>query len=54
MDDRPLAQGEVVRVAVAAVLVHRVLDALPGELVLELGRGDGDAVDEEGEVHCLG
>jgi len=40
--------------AVAAVLVHRVLDVLPGELVLQLGGGDGNAVDEECQINRLG
>ena len=43
--EQPLA-----RVAVALVLLDRILDRLLGEAVLQLERGDGQAVDEEAEI----
>ncbi len=48
--DRPLAQRHVPGVPVPPVLGDRVLDVLPGELVLQLGRGYWNAIDEEHEV----
>src|SRR5699024_2036414 len=38
------------RVPVAHVLVFGVVDVLPGQGVLQLGGGDGDAVDEQSQV----
>jgi hypothetical protein len=43
--DHGAGQRAVLGVAVGAILRHGVLDALPGERVLELGGGDRDAVD---------
>ena len=53
VDDRPAPEGDVPGVPVGAVLLLGVLHALPGERVLELRRGDGDAVDEERQVQRL-
>ena len=46
----PEAEDQLLRAAVPAVLLDRVLDRLLGEAVLELERGDRQAVDEEAEV----
>ena len=43
--EQPLA-----RIAVAPVLLHRVLDRLLRQVVLQLERGDGQAVDEQAQV----
>jgi hypothetical protein len=53
VDDHPAAEGDVLRVPPLAVLLLHVLHALPGERVLELSHGDGDAVDEERQVQGL-
>ena len=53
MYDRPAVEGDVLRVAVFAVLRLRLLHILAGERVLQLRRGDGEAVDEEREVQGL-
>ena len=45
-----LGEEGLARVAVAAVLLDRVLDGLLGEAVFELEGGGGQAVDEEAEV----
>ena len=47
------AKSQVRRVAVGAVLLDRVLDGLAGERVLQLGRRDRDAVDEQAQVERL-
>ena len=52
--ERPLGEDQVVRVAVGAVLRHRVLDGLVRQRVLQLRRGDRDAVDDEGQVERVG
>ena len=51
--ERAPPEGHVRRVAVGAVLRLGVFDGLPGERVLELGRRDRDAVDEEAQVERL-
>ena len=43
-----------VGVAIAPVLLDRLVDALPGDGVLQLGRGHRDAVDEQAQVDGLG
>ena len=53
VDDRP-PQERVRGVAIAAVLLDRLVDALPGDGVLQLGRGHRDAVDEQAQVDRLG
>ena len=40
------------RVAIALVLLHGVLDRLLGEAVLQLERGNRQAIDEQTEVKC--
>lgn len=50
MHERAAGEDQVGRVAISAVLLARVLDVLPGEGVLQFGRGDGDAVDHERHV----
>ena len=49
----PVGEQRLARVAVVAVLPDRILDILAVERVLELGREDGDAVQEEREVEAL-
>ena len=49
----PVGEERLARVTVVPVLPDRVGDILPGEGVLELGREDGDAVQEEREVEAL-
>lgn len=51
-DDTP-REDQLGRVAVRPVLLLGLLDALPGERVLQLGRGDGDAVEEQGQVEAV-
>ena len=51
--ERPTAEGDVGRVAIGSVLVLGVLDGLVRERVLQLRRGDRDAVDEEAQVQGL-
>jgi len=51
--ERPPAEGDVRRVAVGPVLVFGVLNGLVRHRVLQLGRGDGDAVDEEAQIDRL-
>ena len=46
----PELEEQLARVAVALVLLDRILDGLLGEAVLELERGDRQAVDEEAEI----
>ena len=53
VDDGPAREGDVPRVPLGPVLLLGVLYALAGEGVLELRRGDGDAVDEERKVQRL-
>ena len=48
-----VAEERLARVAVLPVLADGVLDVLTVERVLELGREDGDAVQEEREVEAL-
>ena len=43
-------EQQLARVAVALVLLDRVLDRLLGEAVLQLEGGDRQAVDEQAEV----
>ena len=43
-------EQQLARVAVALVLLDGVLDGLLGEAVLQLERGDRQAVDEQAEV----
>ena len=50
VDQGAAGEDRVVRVAVGAVLGLGVLNVLPGERVLELGGGDGDAVDQQRHV----
>ena len=50
MHERAAGEDQVGRVAIGAVLLARVVDVLPGEGVLQLGRGDGNAVDHERHV----
>src|SRR5699024_2035948 len=45
-----LVEEGFARVPVAHVLVFGVVDVLPGQGVLQLGGGDGDAVDEQSQV----
>src|SRR6202043_3613060 len=40
-------------IAVGHVLVDRILDVLPAQRVLQLGREDRDAVDEKAEVEAV-
>ena len=47
------AEDGGLRVAVLLVLLDRVVDALPGELVLQLGGDDRDAVEEQHEVQLV-
>ena len=54
MDERPPTERHVLRVAVGAVLLDRVLDVLAGQVVLQLRRRDRDAVEEQAEVDRLG
>ena len=49
----PVGEQGLARVAVSPVLPHRVLDGLAGERVLELGREDRDAVQEQHHVEAL-
>ena len=51
--ERPAAEGDVGRVAIGPVLALGVLDGLVRQWVLQLGRRDRDAVDEEAEVERL-
>jgi len=53
VDEGTSSQRDVLVVAVGAVLLDRVLDVLAGEVILELGRRDRDAVEEEAEVDGL-
>ena len=53
VDERAAAERHVLRVAVVAVLLDRVLDVLAGEMVLQLRRRDRDAVEEQAEVERL-
>ena len=46
----PELEQQLPRVAVALVLLDRVLDRLLGEAVLQLERGDRQAVDEQAQV----
>ena len=41
------------RIAIGLVLPDRVLDGLPGQRILELGREDGNAVQEEHEIEAI-
>ena len=43
-------EDQLARVAVAPVLLHGIVDSLLGEGVLELEGGDGQTVDEDGQV----
>ena len=52
MDQRP-AQRQVLRVTVGSVLGLGVIDRLAGEVVLHLGGGHRDAVDEQAEIDGL-
>ncbi len=54
VDERAGPEDQVRRVAVRAVLLHRVLNALAREGILQLGRRGGDAVDDEHEVERVG
>ena len=54
MHQRPTAEGHVGRVAIGSVLVLGVLDGLARERVLQLGRRNRDAVDEQAQVEGLG
>ena len=47
-----VGEERLARVAIRLVLPNRVLDGLPGQRVLELGREDGYAVQEEHEVEA--
>ena len=49
----PVGEERLARVAVGTVLPNGVLDVLAVEGVLELGREDGDTVQEEREVKAL-
>jgi hypothetical protein len=51
---RPFCEQQLARVAVGAVLLVAVLNRLAGELVLKLCGGNGDVVDEQGEVELVG
>ena len=53
VDERAPPERDVLRIAVVAVLLDRVLDVLAGEMVLQLGRRDRDAVEEQAEVERL-
>ena len=53
VDDRPAPRVTFFGSRFVAVLLLGVLDALPREGVLQLSRGDGDAVDEERQVQGL-
>ena len=43
-------EDQLARVAVAPILLDGVLDGLLGQAVLELESGDGQAVDEQGQI----
>ncbi len=45
-------EQQLARVAIALVLLNRILNRLLGEGVLQLEGGDGQAVDEQAEVEC--
>ena len=47
---RPNSNSRLARIAVALVLLDRVLDGLLGQAVLQLEGGDRQAVDEQPEV----
>ena len=49
----PVGEERLARVAVVSVLPDRVRDVLAGQRVLEFGREDGDAVQEEHQVEAL-
>ena len=49
----PVGEEQLSRIAASPVLSDRVLDVLAVERVLELGREDGDAVQEEHEVEAF-
>ena len=49
----PVGEERLARVPVVSVLPDGVFDVLAGERVLEFGREDGDAVQEEREVDAL-
>ena len=49
----PVGKERLPRIAVVLILPDRILDVLPVERVLELGREDRDAVQEEREVETL-
>ncbi len=53
VDQRAPAERDVLRIAVGAVLLDRVLDVLAGEVVLQLRGCDRDAVEEQAEVDRL-
>ena len=53
MHERAPPERDVLRIAVVAVLLDRVLDVLAGEVVLQLRRCDRDAVEEEAEIDRL-
>ena len=48
-----VAEEWFARIPILLILADRVRDVLPRERVLEFGREDGDAVQEEGEVEAL-
>ena len=48
-----VGEERLVRIAVGLVLPDRVLDGLAGERVLELGREDGYAIQEQHEIEAL-
>ena len=54
VDERPAAEKGILRIAVGAVLGHGVVDGLVREGVLQLGRGDGQSIDEQHEVDRIG
>ncbi|HEY5271633.1 MAG TPA: hypothetical protein VIJ34_00205 [Acidimicrobiales bacterium] len=47
MNERTLPERDVLRITVVAVLLDRVLDVLPGEMVLQLRRRYRNAVEEQ-------
>ncbi len=53
VDERAPPERDVLRIAVVAVLLDRVLDVLAGEVVLQLRRRDRNAVEEQAEVDRL-
>ena len=49
----PEGEQQLLRVAVALVLLHGIIDGLPGDVVLQLEREHGNAIHERHKIHRI-